>query len=160
MGKAKEAKVCTVRFPAYRIRRNVKKMTGKKMGIPAAEVMGNAMCNIVCELLDLAGSIKFKKGERALKERITPRKVYLAINRDLEFYNQFHDVLVREGGGTQHVHKALTYKKGEYKLNDPEKAGLKRRRRTGRSKGPGKSKVTKKTQKKAAKGKGAKKGKK
>merc|ERR1711941_37934 len=103
-------------FPGARLRRNLKKLTGMRVGRPAADTLALNIDSIVGEVLALAAKIKTHGGKR---ERISPRKVFLALNKDCELYHAVgQDAIIGGAGAVDKIHKALTFTKGEYRLNN------------------------------------------
>jgi len=103
-------------FPGARLRRNLKKLTGMRVGRPAADTLAMNIESIVGEVLALAAKINIHGGKR---ERISPRKVFLALNKDCELYHAVgQDAIIGGSGAVDKIHKALTFTKGEYRLNN------------------------------------------
>ncbi len=127
MGAAAEAQAKTL-FPVTRIRNMLRQRTKLRVGAGAALVAAQVMEYITGEVLSAAQKIKLKKNSP--RERITGRRIYLALRRDtdLEAVCPRLTTIVREAGGFPHIHQKLL-RKDQNNSDGPFKAPRRSRRK-------------------------------
>ena len=97
-----------LQFPVGRIARMMKEyLNGPRVSLCAPVYLAAVMEYLTAEVLELAGN----EARGARRQRITPRDIFQAINKDIELHSLFNNLVILNGGAHIYILPALLPKR-------------------------------------------------